>query len=204
MNRLIVAAALAAPLTAVAGFASAGGLSEPVAAPAPTPVAPAPAPVATGRDWTGAYAGGSLGFGELDVPGVTGDFEGLTFGGHVGYNYDLGSIVLGGEFEVSGANDFDNSAADLELDQVARLKLRAGYDAGNALPYVTAGWAQATVGTAGSDLEDDGYFYGLGLDYAVTDTVSVGGEVLRHEFDDFDGAGDVTADTVALRVSYHF
>ncbi len=203
MKRIMIAGMIAAPLTAVAGYATAGGLAEPVIAPAPVPVV-APAPVATGRDWTGFYAGGSLGFGTLDVPGVDGDFEGLTFGGHAGYNYDLGSIVLGAELEGALTNDFTNDGADLELDQVLRAKVRAGYDAGAYLPYVAAGWAQATVGTGGDDLEDTGYFYGVGLDYALSDAITVGGEVLRHEFEDFDGAGDVTADTFGLRVSYNF
>lgn len=203
MKHLMISALIAAPLSAVAGYATAGGLSEPVAAPAPVPVA-APAPVSTGRDWTGFYAGGSLGYGALDVPGVDGDFEGLTYGAHVGYNYDLGNFVVGGELEAAFTNDFVNDGTDLELDQVLRAKVRAGYDAGVYLPYVTAGWAQATVDGGAADLEDDGYFYGLGLDYAITDDVILGGEVLRHEFEDFDGAGDVTADTFGLRVSYNF
>ncbi|MEL7181304.1 MAG: porin family protein, partial [Pseudomonadota bacterium] len=49
---------LAAPLALATGMASAGGISEPIAAPAPAPVPVAPAPVAVGTDWTGFYAGG--------------------------------------------------------------------------------------------------------------------------------------------------
>ncbi len=204
MTRFLTAALIAAPLTAAGSFVQAGGLSEPVVAPTPVPVA-APAPIPTGRDWTGFYAGGSLGYGDVDVDGVDGDFEGLTFGGHAGYNYDLGSIVVGGELEAMGTNDFTLDGGDLELDTVLRAKVRAGYDAGAYLPYVTAGWAQATVdGGAAGELEDDGYFYGVGLDYALSDAFTVGGEYLRHEFEDFDGGGDIQADTVALRVSYNF
>ena len=203
MNAPTLATLIALPLTAVAGYATAGGLAEPVVTQAPAPV-PIAAPVSTGRDWTGFYVGGSLGFGDLDVPNTTGDFEGTTFGGHVGYNYDLGNIVIGGELEIVGTNDFTLDGGDLELDSVLRAKARAGYDAGNYLPYVTAGFAQATVSTDGADLEDNGLFYGVGLDFALSDTITIGGEVLRHEFDDFDGAGDVTADTFGLRVSYNF
>ncbi len=203
MNRLMITTLVALPMTAIAGFASAGGLAEPVVAEAPAPV-PVAASVPTGRDWTGFYAGGSLGYGQLDVPNTSGDFEGVTFGGHAGYNYDLGNIVLGGELEFTGTNDFALDGGDLELDQVLRAKVRAGYDAGVFLPYLAAGYAEATVNTDGADLEGDGYFFGVGLDYAVSDTITVGGEVLRHEFEDFDGAGDVTADTFGLRVSYNF
>ena len=205
MKRFAATALIAAPIALAGGLAQAGGLAEPVIAPAPTPVAVAPAPVAVGRDWTGFYAGGSLGYGTIDSDGIDGDFEGTTFGGHVGYNYDFGSIVVGGELEYMGTNDFTLDGGDLELDSVARAKARVGYDAGAFLPYVTAGWAQATVdaGEAGT-LEDDGYFYGVGVDYAVTDAITVGGEYLRHDFEEFDGGSDIEADTFGLRVSYNF
>lgn len=199
MTHVLKSALIAAPLAFSSSIAFAGGLAEPVVAPTPTPVAVA-APVPTGRDWTGFYAGASLGYGDVDADGVTGEFEGATFGGHVGYNYDLGSIVLGGELEAKGTNDFENDASGLELENVLRAKVRAGYDAGAFLPYVTGGYAQATVN--GDD--DDGLFYGVGVDYAFSDSITVGGEYLRHEFEDFDDGGDITADTVSLRVSYNF
>ncbi len=199
MKRTLTTALIAAPLAVAGSFATAGGLAEPVAAAAPAPVAVA-APVSYGSDWSGAYGGLSLGYGDVDADGVTGDFEGATFGGHIGYNYDMGNVVLGAELEAVGTDDFVNDATGLELEQVLRAKVRAGYDAGAYLPYVTAGVAQATVN--GDD--DNGYFYGLGVDYALSDSFTVGGEVLRHEFEDFNGGADITADTVGLRVSYNF
>lgn len=204
MKRFMTAALIAAPLTAAGSFVQAGGLAEPIVASAPTPVLSAPAPAPAGRDWTGFYAGGSLGYGDVDVDGVDEDFNGATFGGHVGYNYDFGSFVVGGELEAMGTNDFTADDAALELDNVLRAKVRAGYDAGAFLPYITGGYAQGTVGTAGDDLEDNGYFYGVGVDYALSDTITVGGEYLRHDFEDFDDVADVEADTFALRVSYNF
>ncbi|MCK0119783.1 porin family protein [Loktanella sp. F6476L] len=199
MKRTLTTALIAAPLAVAGSFATAGGLAEPVAAAAPSPVAVA-APVSYGNDWSGAYGGLSLGYGDVDATGVTGDFEGTTFGGHIGYNYDMGNVVLGAELEAVGTDDFVNDATGLELEQVLRAKVRAGYDAGAYLPYVTAGVAQATV----NGDEDNGYFYGLGVDYALSDSFTVGGEVLRHEFEDFNGGADITADTVGLRVSYNF
>lgn len=199
MKRILTSGLIAAPLAFASTFAAAGGLAEPVVAPAPTPI-PVAAPTPVGSDWTGFYGGLSLGYGDIDADGVSGDFEGATFGGHIGYNYDLGNIVLGAELEAIGSNDFENDESGLELDNVLRAKVRAGYDAGAYLPYITAGYAQASV----SDDEDDGYFYGIGVDYAFTDTITVGGEYLVHEFEDFNDGGDVTADTFGLRVSYNF
>ena len=177
----------------------AGGLAEPTIVAAPTPV-PVSAPVQSGNDWGGFYGGVSLGYGDVDADGVAGEFEGATFGGHVGYNYDLGNIVIGGELEAIGTNDFVNDGSGLELENVLRAKVRAGYDVGAFLPYVTGGYAQASV--SGDD--DDGYFYGVGVDYAFSDAITIGGEYLRHEFEDFNDGGDITADTLALRVSYNF
>lgn len=178
--------------TLIAAPALAGGLNEPVAAPAPAP-APTPVVIPT-ADWTGFYAGGSLGTATVD----TGDAEidGTTFGLHGGYNYDLGNVVVGGELEFSRL--MLDTDGDPEAD-VLRLKGRVGYDAGTFLPYVTAGLAQLDSDDLGLSGED-GAFYGLGADFAVTDSVLVGAEFLQHEFDD---AG-IEAQTLGLRASFKF
>ena len=200
-----IALAGALGLTAAAGAASAGGLAEPVATPAPVvaPVAVAPAPVMTGGDWTGFYAGGQLGYGRVTSDALSDTAEGATYGVHAGYDYDFGSLVVGGEVDYDWA-DIEDEGTGIALDNVARLKLRVGYDAGNFLPYLTGGIAQATTGGA-LDETDTGAFAGLGVAYKVTDSIRVGGEVLRHEFNDFaDSGADIEATTASLRVSYEF
>ncbi|HEV8036149.1 outer membrane protein, partial [Yoonia sp.] len=198
---------LAAPLAIVAGMASAGGLSEPVEAPAPAPVAVAPAPVMMGNDWTGFYAGGQLGYGKLD-PSVGGtdpsEPDGVIYGVHAGYNYDFGSIVLGGEIDYD-LTDISFDTPDSDLDGVLRAKAKLGYDAGAFMPYVTAGYAQAQ--TSGDlDGDTDGTFAGLGLSYMMSDSILLGGEVLQHQFEDVaDNDGlDVDATTLTLRASFKF
>lgn len=192
---------------ALATPAVAGNLSEPVVETAPAPVAMTPAPVSFGSDWTGFYAGGSLGYaGVTDDDDVfASDFEGLTYGVHAGYDYDFGSFVLGGELEISGF-DLSDSNTGTDVDSVTRLKLRAGYDAGNFLPYIAAGAAQLNTssGVLGSE-SDTGYFYGAGVDYRLGNGMRVGAEVLQHEFDDYAGSGiDADALTGNLRVSFEF
>ena len=47
--------------------------------------------------------------------------------------------------------------------------------------------------------------YGLGFDYAVNDRWTVGGEVLQHQFDDFDATGnDFDATTLKAKVGLRF
>lgn len=195
-------AAIALPVTFFGVAAQAGGLSEPVAEPVFVAPTPAPVMVASGRDWTGFYAGGSLGYADLEGDDLGDDFSGLVYGGHAGYNYDFGSYVIGAELEGT-FGDIDDGAG-IDFENVLRAKVRAGYDAGAFLPYVTAGYAQATVSADGTDIDDDGYFYGAGVDYAFTDNITVGAEVLQHEFEDFNDGSDVSALTGGLRVSYNF
>ena len=193
----------AALIAALAGPAAAGGMSEPIATPVPAP-APVPVPVTLGSDWTGFYAGGSLGYADVSGSSTLGDdVNGLTYGLHAGYDYDLGTVVLGGELEISGF-DVNDDTIGLDVDTVTRLKLRAGYDAGEFLPYATIGLAQLQTSGVIDDT-DDGQFFGLGVDVKLNDQLRVGGEVLQHEFDDFAGSGvDVEATTAAARVSFQF
>lgn len=193
---LIGAGLLAAP-------AFAGSLDQPVTEPAIEAV-PQIAPVNTGGDWTGAYAGVQLGFGKVTSTGTALEGQGALGGVHAGYNHDFGKLVLGGEV------DWDKAKADLSsgagtLESIARLKLKAGADLGRVMVYGTAGVAQANATVGGASLSDTGVFGGLGLDYALSDKWVVGGEVLRHNFGNFDSSGiDLNATTVTARASLKF
>ena len=203
MTTLKSAAALAVVCGTIAGTAQAGGLSEPVVAVAPAPVPVIAAPTPVGNDWTGFYAGAQLGYGQLSSDALEDEPSDITYGVHAGYLYDLGSFVLGGELEYD-VTDIVDEGSDIALDSVLRAKVRAGYDAGNFLPYVTAGVAQATTSGA-LEAEDTGAFAGLGVDYQVNPNARVGVEVLHHQFDDFDDSGaDIDATTASLRVSFSF
>lgn len=215
-----IAATLGATLLAVPAIA--GGLGDFTA---PVVAAPAPAaPLSFGRDWTGGYVGAQIGYGGLDLDGdILGDnddeaelgdladlnFEGsgATYGLRSGYDYDLGSAVVGGFLQYDGASiDIDDT--DAEIDRIGRAGVRVGYDAGNVLPYLAAGYAYADTDDYG---DSNGWFAGAGVEAFVTDNVSVGGEVFYHDFDDFDaevgGTGidfDTSATTVGLNVNYRF
>ncbi|MCU4653602.1 porin family protein [Roseibacterium sp. SDUM158016] len=196
-------AALAALLAMGAFPALAGGVAEPAPAPAVIPVAPAPMPSA---DWTGFYAGGQLEYGDVDVSGVATDNGTGALGGFfAGYRYDFGSYVIGGEIDLNLA-DIDLPGVGGTLDSVARAGIEAGFDAGPALIYGTVGAAYATVDAGANTLDGTGYFYGIGMDYALTDRVTVGAELLQHEFRDFDNTTglDVDAMTFGINAALRF
>jgi predicted porin len=186
--------------TLIGSAAFAGSLADPIVETVATPVYE---PVAVGTDWTGAYGGLNLGYGDIDTNiGVGGDD--MTYGIHLGYDYDFGNFVLGGEIEYDKADIGLNTAAGAlaaDVDSVTRLKLRGGYDLGRTLVYATAGVAQVDTSLG----DENGEFLGLGVAYQVTDRFTVGGEVLEHRFDDINGSGvDADATTFNLRGSFRF
>lgn len=193
---LIATAALTAP-------AFAGG---PVAVSEEPMIVPAAEPyVAAGPDWSGAYVGGQLGYGDVDSNGGGLDGYGWLGGVHAGYRWDLGNWVAGTELSWDKAAIDLGAAAGDELDSVAALKLTAGREIGNSLVYGAVGIAQANANVGGADLSDSGLVYGLGFDYAVNDRWTVGGEVLEHKFDDFDASGvDLDATTIKAKVALQF
>ncbi|MBU2936939.1 MULTISPECIES: outer membrane protein [Pacificibacter] len=197
MNRFAFALASASTLT-LAAPTFAGNLDP---APMEAPVAVAVVPVQTaGTDWTGFYGGLSAGYGWGDE--VADDADDATYGLFGGYNYDLGNWVLGGELEYA-KTDLDNGTA--EIDDMTRLKFRAGYDLGKVVVYgiVGANYANATIG--GTDYSDTGVSYGLGADYALSDAVVAGFEVLQNDFNEFDDSGsDLSATTVGAKIAYRF
>lgn len=194
----------------IAAFFATIALTAPAFAGGPVAVADEPmiapvaqASVAPGLDWTGGYVGAQLGYGDVDSSDVTMEGYGWLGGVHAGYRWDLGNWVAGTELT------WDTTDIDLgttgSLDDVMALKLTAGREIGNSLVYGALGVAQAnaTVGTA--DASDNGIVFGVGFDYAVNDRWTVGGEVLEHQFNNFDGLGvDLDATTVKAKVALRF
>lgn len=181
--------------------AQAGG---PVTVPAePMIVAPAPAP---DGDWGGFYAGVEIGYGDGEASGaVSADGDGFLGGVYGGYNWDLGSYVVGTELSWDATN-IEQSGGTGKVDSIARLKLRAGADLGQNLIYATAGpaWMDASDGGGGS-FDDTGWFLGAGVERAWRENMTVGGEILYNKFDDFDGTGvDAELLTIQARVSFRF
>lgn len=210
----ILSASLAAP-------AFAGGLDDAVVAPV---IVPPAAPLAFTPTWTGGYAGAQLGFidGGVDVFGgdeadddalVSFDNDGVVFGLRSGYDYQFANgAVLGGllqydrvNLDLEGDDDFVDELTegdDDSVDAILRAGLRGGYGFGPNLAYATGGYARIDTDNSG---DSNGYFAGIGYERLVTDSISVGGEVLYHEFDDFDDSSiEADATTASINVNYRF
>ena len=166
--------------------------------PAPAqPVVPAPAP-APAPQWQGGYVGAELGYANVDTNLAGVDDTGLIGGLFAGYDWQMGSTVFGVGADVDAT---DITLGGNDVDSVARLKLRVGQEMGGGLLYATAGGARAYTSGLG---DDSGWFIGGGYETFVAENVTVGGELLYHEFDNFNGGPDVDATTLQVRVAYRF
>lgn len=169
----------------------------------------------TRSSWAGPYAGVQLGFADFDfesgasIPVWAG--SGPAIGFHLGYNHEFGRIVVGLEGEVDFSNiglDFAPGSGTVgstgqSVKRAVRLKARIGYDAGDLLPYVTAGYSNLNISESASDYGGDGPVFGLGVSYRLTDRIVVGGEALMHNIED--DLGSTTDYRVFhLRASYDF
>lgn len=152
--------------------------------------------------------------GEPPVPGslvgidtYTIDSTGGELGGTLGFNHQTGNLVLGVEADLSyswatGENDkyeeFPGFTSEADLDWFGTARLRAGYAFDRALVYATGGLAfggvegtindnyEGTIVTTSDSFNMMGWTIGGGLEYAVTDKISVKGEYLYYDLGEAD------------------
>ncbi|RMA43634.1 outer membrane protein [Rhodophyticola porphyridii] len=190
--------ALSTAMLALAAPALASGPVQTTTPPPVTIVPPAPA-----YDWTGPSVG--LQFGQIDVEtsgvaALSGDD--MLIGIRAYYDYDFGDFIVGGGLQ------YDTTDVDLggvtNVDSVLRVGARAGIDLNRNWIYATAGWARVETSAAAVG-DSDGYFAGLGYEIFLSQNVTLGAEVLYHEFDDFDLGGlEAEATTAALSLNFRF
>jgi outer membrane immunogenic protein len=209
MKRQIIGAAAAMLLSC--GVASAADLPA-------KHVYKAPPPMAAVWGWTGFYVGVHIGTGWGNVEseltsiglGGLGGFGGGAFpisshnvsgflgGGQVGYNWQMGWVVLGVEGEISGARIKGTTpclvilACKTETDWVATLAGRLGVTIDKALVYVKGGvaWADSeySVRSPGGGISSKvdttrfGVLLGMGVEYALNQSWSA---KIEYEYIDF-------------------
>ena len=186
---------------ALFGFAGAASAADlPVRSAPPAPIVAA-VPVFT---WTGFYVGvnagvgfnnsddGDIVFGGETIIGDSDDDAGFIGGAQVGYNYQIGSFVVGLEGDIQyadfGATRYDFGTGfgvyeDDSEDWFGTVRARAGVAFDRALIYATGGFAFAD--------NRNGWVVGGGLEYAFTNNLSakIEGLYVNLDNDDFDFGG---------------
>jgi outer membrane immunogenic protein len=208
------------------------GVANALAADLPVRKAPAYTPAAQLFTWTGFYIGanaggvfasqgdtqtigtpGYVGLGPTLVPASLATKEdGFIGGGQLGYNYQIGSALIGLEADFDGTSisksaSFTSAASVLgttlttsakaQLDYLGTVRGRLGFTpTERLLVYGTGGLAYGDVKTTASVIPNavagglwsgstsnvrTGYAVGGGLEYAVTNNVTLKGEYLYYD-----------------------
>lgn len=192
----------------------ASAIAADIAQPEPLPIFdPAPA---TSADWSGFYFGGSL------MAATSYNFDeansNLGVGFQAGYLQQYGSFVMGGELQATlNDNIYYGLSSDAGVVQgwSAAAKIRAGFAVNDLLLYGTGGLGISRFRPSGSVVaaEDHtvGATIGAGLEYFVTETVSLRGEYLHTIYNDFrsnasgvERSDRLVTNAVHLGVSNHF
>lgn len=155
-------------------------------------------------DWTGWYAGVQYDYLDGNLA-IGGDFDGDVYGLFYGYRHDFGNVVVGGELDYS-IGDITRAGITTDVSSLLRLGVEVGYDAGPALIYATVGYTHLDLKIGGASANDNGIYYGVGADFMVSDTISLGVEILRHDFNDFTTfpGNDIDFTSIGLNVAYRF
>jgi outer membrane immunogenic protein len=191
-------------LAVISGSAIAADL--PARGMAPMPYAP---PVFT---WTGFYVGASAGYARTTTKSTDYDYaifgygatqhlsaDGGIFGVDVGYNWQMGALVLGLEADIAGIASNSGSADTYgvgygqlksKMTSLGTVRGRLGYAVDRALFYVTGGYAAGQVKSAANYYVNDPYYqfssskwqsgwtFGAGIEYAIAPNWTVRAEAL--------------------------
>jgi opacity protein-like surface antigen len=178
-----------ASIAASVGAASAADLA--VKAPVYTK---APPPVIL-SDWAGFYIGINGGGGWANnkftnFPADNVTSTGGLIGGHAGYNWQFGSVVVGMEGDFDGAflKKTDVDGFEHKTTELASARVRLGYVVlPNLLAYGTAGagWGHSEINVSGVNdaaFDQFGWTAGAGLEYKVWGPLIARAEYLHYGF----------------------
>ncbi|HUO54556.1 MAG TPA: outer membrane protein [Rhodoblastus sp.] len=153
--------------------------------------------------WTGFYAGlnTGVGFGSFNGNGQAyfgSNPAGWLLGATVGYNYQSGNLLLGGEADwdwsriASDASVAPGVASTGIIQDVATVRARFGYVMDRILLFGTGGYAGADVrgvlnnvpakAVADQSYWANGWTLGLGAEYAITPHITAKAEYLYASF----------------------
>ena len=201
-------------------------------------------PVSSTPDWSGPYLGfnGGYGFGSSSVNGrfvgaivglgepfgfsTAGNPTGAVFGGQVGYNWQLASVVFGveGDFDAATLTATGNvvtsslavggapigAQASTNMNWLSSIRVRLGYTWGPGLVYITGGggWANVDVRTTVCDTAfaactatnftgtQSGWTVGAGAEWMLSPNWFARAEYLYYGLNGRSSSGAITAPLV--------
>ncbi|OCK57045.1 porin family protein [Bradyrhizobium sp. LMTR 3] len=178
------------------------------------PYTKAPAAAIAINNWTGFYIGAMGGYAQENSDGI-GTLSGGFAGGTVGYNWQMGNVVLGIEADAAWA-DVGATIGLLEsrTRDMGTVRGRVGYAFDQVLVYGTGGYAWADNRLSIAGLSDSkihsGWTLGAGVEVMFAPKWSVKAEYLYRSFDGetyFAGVlptGTLNLNSVQVGVNYHF
>jgi outer membrane immunogenic protein len=197
-------------LVALTGAAAAADLP-----PAPAPYYKAPMYAPPSYTWSGFYlgvnGGGAFGSSTWDSTGSFNLTGGLV-GGTIGYNYQIGHVVVGAEGDIDWSDingtTTNGCAAGCQTSDswLSTVRARLGYAADRFLPYVTGGAAFGDIsasrpGFAGSSTTNAGWTVGAGIEFAIAGNWTAKAEYLYVDLGNFNcglGCGTAAVDHVSF------
>lgn len=142
--------------------------------------------------WGGLYVGAHAGYATgntgadfplMGIPSSDISLDGALYGGHLGYNFQFGSTLIGIEGSFSGSSINGSSGClvlmtcERDVEWLATVAARVGYVMDRTMLYVMGGIAWSEVATtvglsgctclAGSET-NLGWLVGFGMEYAIT------------------------------------
>ena len=196
-----------AAVTAASGAAVAADL--PARGPAPYYTQPA-----SYYNWSGLYAGVNAGYEWGHVTSSSIDPSGIAGGGQVGFNWQSGQFVFGGETDIQ-ASAADDTFAPWKFSNpwFGTLRGRVGYALNNILFYGTAGLAYGELAGQLNALEENktlvGWTGGLGMEVGLAPKWSAKVEYRYMDLGDraytITGVNNgLTSNMLRLGINYHF
>jgi outer membrane immunogenic protein len=142
--------------------------------------------------WSGLYVGAHAGYATgtsdadfplMGLPASDISLDGVLYGGHLGYNLQIGSTLIGIEGSFSGSSVNGSSGClvimtcEREVEWLATIAARFGYVMDRTMLYVLGGIAWSEIATTvslsgctcleGSET-NQGWLVGFGMEYAIT------------------------------------
>ena len=204
MKKRILAISVAAVTTA--GAAAAADLPR-----GPVQYYPPPASV---YNWNGLYAGLNIGYEWGKVTNSGFNPGGVAGGGQLGYNWQIGQFVLGGETDIQ-ASAADDTFAPYKFSNpwFGTLRGRAGFAINNILLFATAGLAYGELKAELGNLDESktlvGWTGGVGMEVGFTPSWSAKVEYLYMDLGSraytiTGGDNGLQSSYLRLGVNYHF